>query len=394
VSQTEARTPNTEYRTPKTEHRLRIEAVELADVRLRLKAPFITSFGATTERTCMIVTVHAGGLSGLGECVAFEGPWYSYETLRTARHVMVDFLIPRLVGADLSGPEEVWDLFASIRGHNMAKAAIEMACWDLFAKARRVALSSLVGGERASVPVGVSIGIQPSPEALVATAGRYLADGYGRLKLKIAPGTDISFVKAVRQAYPDAALQVDANSAYSLSDAGVFRAMDDFGLLLIEQPLGPDDIVDHRELQRQLQTPICLDESIDSPDDARHALDLGSCRIINIKAGRVGGHRQSRGIHDLCLERGARVWCGGMLETNIGRAHNVALASLPGFTLPGDISASERYYENDIAAPDFHIDASSSIRVPTGPGIGVELLPNVPWERRELFAAETVLPVG
>jgi O-succinylbenzoate synthase len=383
----------TEHRTPNAERALRVEAVELADVLLRLKAPFVTSFGATTERTCTIVTVHAGGLAGLGECVAFEGPWYSYETLRTARHVMVDFLIPRILDVDLFGPEEVWDLFAPIRGHNMAKAAIEMACWDLFAKARQVSLSSLLGGERHCVPVGVSIGIQPSPEDLVATAGRYLAEGYRRLKLKIAPKKDVSSVKAVRKEYPDAVLQVDANSAYSPSDAGVFRAMDDFGLLLIEQPLGPDDIVDHRDLQKQLQTPICLDESIHSPDDAGHALDLGSCRIINIKAGRVGGHRQSRRIHDLCRERQAPVWCGGMLETNIGRAHNVALASLAGFTLPGDISASERYYEEDVAEPDFHIDADSSIAVPTGPGIGVEILPNVPWERRELFRTETVLAV-
>jgi O-succinylbenzoate synthase len=265
----------------------------------------------------------------------------------------------------------------------MAKAALEMACWDLFARCRDMSVASLLGGTRESVPVGVSVGIHSSPDALVETVERFLSDGYGRIKLKIAPGSDVEFVVAVRDAYPEAVVQVDANSAYTLADASTFRRMDEFGLLLIEQPLGPDDIVDHAQLQGELTTPICLDESIHSPDDVRHALELGSCRIINIKPGRVGGHTQSRAIHDLCLSRGAPVWCGGMLETNVGRAHNVALASLPGFSLPGDISASARYYEHDIAGPGFVLNEDSTITVPGGPGIGVELDPDIQWQRSQ-----------
>lgn len=370
---------------------MRIEAVQLGQVSLHLKAPFVTSFGATLDRSCIIVQVRGDGLAGLAECVAFEGPWYSYETLGTAWHIMTDYLIPRLLDAGLESPESVWEVFRPIRGHNMAKAALEMACWDLAARSGAVSLSALLGGTRDRVPVGVSIGIQSSPQELVETVGQYLDAGYRRVKLKIAPGQDTAYAAAVRQSFPDALIQVDANSAYTLEGAGVFEAMDDLGLLLIEQPLGPDDIVDHRELQKRLKTPICLDESIHSPDDARHAYDLGSCGIINIKAGRVGGHKQSKAIHDLSLNRGAPVWCGGMLETNIGRAHNVALASLPGFTLPGDISASERYYEHDIASPAFALGADSTIQVPSGPGIGVELDPDVRWEREQLYSASPVL---
>lgn len=373
---------------------MRVESVELRQYALSLTAPFTTSFGTQLERSCLIVAVHADGLRGYGECVAFDGPWYSYETLGTVWHLMPEFLIPRLLEAGWDDPAEVWDLFAGVRGHNMAKAALEMACWDLAARARSVSLSRLLGGERERVPVGVSIGIQSSPAALVETVGRYLDDGYRRMKLKIAPGADIQYVGAVRQAYPDALLQVDANSAYTLDDVEIFVAMDHLDLLLIEQPLGPDDIVDHATLQAELRTPICLDESIHSPDDARHALDLGSCRIINIKAGRVGGLRQSRAIHDLCLAREAPVWSGGMLETNIGRAHNVALASLKGFTLPGDISASARYYTHDIAGPPFVLNGDSTLSVPKGPGIGVELDPSVRPERVQSFGRERVVSVS
>lgn len=364
---------------------MRIEAIEMRLVRLHLTAPFTTSFGTVYDRSCIIVAVHGEGLTGLGECVAFDGPWYSYETVGTAWHIMSDFLIPALLEQELGDPERVWDLMAAVRGHNMAKAGLEMACWDLVARGRGVSLSHLLGGERQQVPVGVSVGIQASPAELVETVGRFLADGYRRVKLKIAPGEDVEFVTAVRKAYPEALLQVDANSAYDPGDVQVFKAMDHLDLLLIEQPLGPDDIVDHAQLQGALSTPICLDESIHSPEDARHALDLGSCRIINIKPGRVGGHRQSRAIHDLCRERAAPVWCGGMLETNIGRAHNVALASLPGFTLPGDISASARYYADDIAAPSFALNADSTLTVPSLPGIGVDLLPGLACERQQTF---------
>ncbi len=367
---------------------MRIESVELKQVQLELTAPFTTSFGTTLRRPCIITAVHAEGETGLGECVAFDGPWYSYETTTTAWHVMSDFLIPRLLEANIAEPEDVWSLFAPIRGHNMAKAALEMACWDLIARCRGVSLASLLGGTRERVPVGVSVGIQPSPDALVETVGHFLDDGYGRIKLKIAPGADVEFVTAVREAYPSALVQVDANSAYTLADTNTLQQMDHLDLLLIEQPLSPDDIVDHAWLQRELNTPICLDESIHSPDDARHALDLGSCRIINIKPGRVGGHNQSREIHNLCLSRGAPVWCGGMLETNVGRAHNVALASLPGFSLPGDISASSRYYAQDIAGPGFSLNDDSTLSVPTGPGIGVELEHGIAWDRSATFRAQ------
>lgn len=361
---------------------------------LRLTAPFTTSFGTTLERPCIVVAVEGEGVIGLAECVAFDGPWYSYETVETAWHVLRDFLVPRLLGTEVSHPDEVWDLFGPIRGHNMAKAALEMACWDLAARVAGVSLSALLGGTRDRVPVGVSVGIQETPGALVETVGRYVEDGYRRIKLKIAPGADLAYVSAVREAFADALVQVDANSAYTLGDVAVFAAMDNLDLLLIEQPLGPDDIVDHAVLQRELKTPICLDESIHSPDDARHALDLGSCRIVNIKVGRVGGHRRAREIHDLCQRRSAPVWSGGMLETNIGRAHNVALASLPGFTLPGDISASARYYERDLAEPGFVLNQDSTLDVPAGPGIGVELREGIGWERAETFRATPVVAVS
>ncbi len=352
---------------------MRIDTAELRLIQLPLLAPFTTSFGTQTERSCLLITLRAGELAGYGECVAMEGPWYSYETIGTAEHIMRDYLLPRLLGAEIGHPDDVWDLFSSVRGHNMAKAGLEMAAWDLFARHAGKSLSALLGGSRDRVAVGVSVGIQNSPAALVETVRRFIDDGYRRIKLKIAPGQDTGYVQGVRAAFPTTLLQVDANSAYTLDDVAPFQAMDDLDLLLIEQPLGPDDIIDHAVLQQQLATAICLDESIHSTDDARHALDLGSCRIINIKPGRVGGHRRSKEIHDLCLAGGAPVWCGGMLETNIGRAHNVALASLPGFSLPGDISASARYYAHDIAEPNFALNEDSTLSVPRGPGIGVEI---------------------
>jgi O-succinylbenzoate synthase len=376
---------------------MRIDGAELRLVQLPLLAPFTTSFGTQTVRSCLIVTLHGDGISGYGECVAMEGPWYSYETIGTAEHIIREYLLPMLLGREFGDPVEVWDLFAPVRGHNMAKAGLEMAAWDLCARAEEQPLSRLLGGTRDRVSVGVSVGIQDSPVALVETVRRFVEDGYRRIKLKIAPGQDTDYVKAVRAAFPATLLQVDANSAYTIDDAPTFQAMDGLDLLLIEQPLGPDDIVDHAALQRQLRTAICLDESIHSPDDARHALDLGSCKIINIKAGRVGGHRRSREIHDFCWSRGAPVWCGGMLETNIGRAHNVALASLPGFTLPGDISASARYYAHDIAEPSFALNDDSTLSVPAGVGIGVEIdrdaLQRV-TVRAEEFSAKSLSAVG
>jgi O-succinylbenzoate synthase len=376
---------------------MRIDGAELRLIELPLVAPFTTSFGTQTVRSCLVVTLHGDGISGHGECVAMEGPWYSYETVGTAELVMREYLLPMLLGREIDDPIEIWDQFARVRGHNMAKAGLEMAAWDLFARLQNRPLAQILGGSHDCVAVGVSVGIQASPAELIETVRGYVNAGYRRIKLKIAPGQDTDYVRAVRQAFPTTLVQVDANSAYTLADAPIFKAMDDLDLLLIEQPLGPDDIVDHAELQRQLQTAICLDESIHSPDDAHHALDLGSCRIINIKPGRVGGHRRSREIHDLCWSRGAPVWCGGMLETNIGRAHNVALASLPGFTLPGDISASARYYAHDIAQPDFVLNDDSTLSVPPGPGIGVEIdrraLERV-TVRSEEFSARTLSVTG
>ena len=350
---------------------LSIERVTLHHIEMPLAHPFETSFGVEKNRTCVIVQVEGDGITGWGECVAQAGPWYSYETTQTNWHILADFLVPMLLASPIEGPAVVFDRMARVRGHNMAKAGLEMAIWDLAAKQAGVSLSNMLGGVRERVPVGVSVWIQPSLNALLERIAGFVEAGYARVKIKIKPGWDTEIVPAVREHFPDMLLQVDANSAYRLEDADVFRAMDDLDLLLIEQPLAHDDIYEHSLLQRQLKTPICLDESIHSVADAHTALALESCRNINIKPGRVGGHTSSKQIHDLCLENQIPVWHGGMLETGIGRAHNVALASLPGFTLPGDISATDRYYREDIAEPPFVLNPDSTLSVPVGPGIGV-----------------------
>ena len=270
-----------------------------------------------------------------------------------------------------------------VMGHNMAKAGLEMALWDLFGQRDGVSVQKLLGGEADRVKVGVSVGIQSTPERLLEVVAGYLAQGYARVKLKIKPGRDVGDTAAVRRAYPELLLQVDGNSVYRLADAEHLQELDDFGLLLIEQPLAHDDIFDHARLQAQLRTAICLDESITSVEHARWALEMGACRIINIKPGRVGGMYEGRLIHDFCRQRGVPVWMGGMLETGIGRAANVALASLPGFTLPGDISASSRYYAEDVIDPPFELQADSTLAVPTGPGLGVNVREDV-IERRTL----------
>ncbi len=352
-----------------------IERIHLHHISLPYVHPFETSFGRELSREAILVAVESDGLLGWGECVAGSGPWYSYETVGTAWHVLVDFLAPALLGADISRPEQAAQRFSRVRGHAMARASLENAVWDLLGRAQGVPLVNMLGGVRLAVPVGVSVGIEPTLDELLAQVESYVAAGYGRVKLKIKPGWDVDVVRAVRERWPDIALQVDANSAYTLADAGRLAELDAFDLLLIEQPLHHDDMVDHAALQRRLRTPVCLDESIHSPEHARWALDIGACRIINIKVGRVGGFTAARQIHDLCVQRGVPVWCGGMLETNIGRAGNLALAALPNFTLPGDISASARYFHHDIAAPDFALNDDSTITVPDGPGIGVEVLP-------------------
>ncbi len=352
---------------------MRIQSAELRHLRMRLKSPFETSFGVELDRECLILCLEAQGLRGWGECVADRNPGYCYETTGTAWHILSDFMLPAVLGGETESPRGLRDALRGIRGHPLARAAIEMALWDLQGRAQGVPLSRLFGGRPGRVDVGVSVGIQKDVPTLIRAVKDYWADGYRRVKLKIKPGRDVAEVGAVREAFPDLRLQVDANSAYTLEQAHVFREMDLFGLLLIEQPLAEDDLIDHARLQAQLQTPLCLDESILSARHARQALEIDACRVINIKPARVGGYAEAIAIHDLCRERGVAVWCGGMLETGVGRAANLALASLPGFTLPGDISASDRYYATDIARPRFILNADSTITVPDGPGLGVEI---------------------
>jgi O-succinylbenzoate synthase len=350
---------------------MRIDRITLHHLRMPLVAPFETSFGRVTSRECILVVVDSEGLTGYGECVADRDPGYAYETAGTAWHVLTDFLCPAVLGGDVDGPAGFRSQVAGVRGHPMAKAGVEMALWDLAGKRAGRPLRDLLGGSRDRVDVGVSVGLQASPQALVETVGRYLDQGYGRIKIKIKPGRDVGDAQAVRAAYPGIRLQVDANSAYTLDTADALLPLDDLNLLLIEQPLFEDDIWDHRQLQARLRTPVCLDESIHSARHARYAMEMSACRVINIKAGRVGGLTEAVAIHDLCRANGMPVWCGGMLETGVGRSSNLALASLPGFVLPGDISASDRYYRQDITGERFVLNGDSTITVPTGPGLGV-----------------------
>jgi O-succinylbenzoate synthase len=371
---------------------MKIERVELHHVDMPLAHPFETSFGRERTRACILVTVHADGLTGWGECTAHSGPWFSSETIETAWHALRDFLIPAVLDLEVGSPSDVVARFKRVRGHPMARAALENAVWDLLAQARGASLADTLGGRRDRVAVGVSVGIEPTLGELLDRVAKHIDEGYDRIKLKIKPGWDVAVVGAVREHWPDLRLQVDANSAYTLDDAPIFRELDQFDLLLIEQPLHYDDIVDHAQLQTQLRTPICLDESIRSPEHARWALDIDACRVVNIKVGRVGGLTAARKIHDLCAERGVPVWCGGMLETNIGRAANVALATLPNFTLPGDISASARYYRQDIAGPNFELNNDSTLTVPRGAGLGVQVIPEglVAYRLRYLALPDTV----
>ncbi|MGB5894985.1 MAG: o-succinylbenzoate synthase, partial [Ignavibacteriaceae bacterium] len=342
-------------------------------IKMELVSPYVTSMGTEYSEEHIIVRIDADGITGWGECVAEGTPFYSYETVQTAWHILKDFLIPSIIGKDISNVDEVIKLNVRVRGHMMAKAGLEATLWDVFAKSKNISLSKILGGTREKIDVGVSIGIQSSPEELIKKVEAYLEEGYRRIKMKISPNNDIQYVKALREVFPDILLQVDANSAYSLEDINILKTIDDYNLLLIEQPLGYEDIFNHSKLQRELKTPVCLDESIHSLDDTRAAIELDSCRIINIKPGRVGGYTESKLIHDYCGSRNIPVWHGGMLESGIGRAGNVALASLPNFTLPGDISASKRYYKDDIVKPEFVVNPDGTMEVPTKPGIGVEV---------------------
>lgn len=352
---------------------MKIESIILHHISMPLVAPFETSFGREVNRECVIITLQSEGLTGYGECVATRDPGYNYETTGTAWHILKDFVAPLILGRDVRDADDFQKRVEGIRGHQLAKAGVEMAMWDLLGKRDGKSLMEMFGGARDKVEVGVSIGIQESAQALVRTVASYLDQGYRRVKIKIKPGREVDETSAVRRAYPDLRLQVDANSAFTLESAGVLKAIDDLDLLLIEQPLHEDDIWDHRKLQAEFKTPICLDESVVTPRHARYALEMEACRIINIKPARVGGLSQGIAIHDYCRERGVPVWCGGMLETGVGRASNLAIASLPGFVLPGDISASDRYYERDITNERFVLNDDSTIDVPNGPGLGVTI---------------------
>lgn len=352
---------------------IRVDGVEIRLVRLPLLEPFETSFGKVDSRLIFLICLKAEGLHGWGEVVASEQPLYSYETAGTAFHVIKDFFAPAMLAEPIAGLDDLAGRFARFRGHNMAKAGLELAYMDLLAQINKQSLATLIGGERKHIAVGVSLGIQPTPAQLLKRVERYLGLGYQRIKLKIKPGWDVEIVDEVRRAYPNILLSVDANSAYTLADVDHLRKLDDFDLLMIEQPLQSDDIVDHAKLQRLLKTSLCLDESIVSRRHAQAALDLESCRIINLKIGRVGGYSEALAIHDLCVARGIPVWCGGMLESGIGRAHNIALASLRGFTLPGDISASSRYFAADLISPEVTVASDGTVAVPDKVGLGFEV---------------------
>ena len=352
---------------------MKIESITLHHISMPLVSPFETSFGRETNRQCVLITLQAEGLTGYGECVATRDPGYNYETTGTALHILKDFVAPLILGKDIKDVDDFQNRVDGIRGHYLAKAGVEMALWDLLGKRDGKSLKEMFGGIKDKVEVGVSIGIQESACALVRSVDSYLQDGYRRVKIKIKPGREVDETTSVRRAYPDLLLQVDANSAYTLETASVLKAIDDLNLLLIEQPLFEDDIWDHRKLQAEFKTPICLDESIVSPRHARYALEMEACRIINIKPGRVGGLSLGIAIHDHCRAQNVPVWCGGMLETGVGRASNLALASLPGFVLPGDISASDRYYDRDITHERFTLNDDSTINVPSGHGLGVTI---------------------
>lgn len=357
---------------------MKIEKVDLYYINMPLVSPFGTSFGMQEERDALILAMHSEGLTAWGECVATNDPGYSYETAVTAWHILEDFLIPNVLGKELEEAGDIQEMMRSVRGHPLAKATLDQAAWDLVAQRDGVSFAQKLAepyaeGPKERVKVGVSVGTQPSVEATMDVIRDYVADGYGRIKLKIKPGHDKELAQAARKNFPNLPIMLDANSAYRLEDAPIFKAMDDLDLLMIEQPLGHEDIYFHSWLRPKIKTPLCLDESIVSVDHARYAINMQACDIINMKPTRVGGWTVARQIHDLCIQNGIRLWVGGMLETGVGRAGQLALASLPGFTLPGDISATERYYHEDIATAFTLNEEDSTISVPQGVGLGIEV---------------------
>jgi O-succinylbenzoate synthase len=362
---------------------MKIEQITLREIHMRLKAPFETSFGVTQDRRILLVEVIADGIAGWGEITAIETPSYNSETTDTAWHIVSDFIAPALSGKDFRSADEVPRALESIRGHYMAKSGVENALWDIEAQEKGLPLWRLLGGTRSEINCGVSLGIRENPESLVNRVNQELQSGYQRIKLKIKPGKDLDYVAAVREQFPSTMLSVDANSAYRLSDVDHLRQLDKFNLLMIEQPLEWDDIYSHATLQAQLATAICLDECINNEHQAMAAIELGACKIINIKLGRVGGHSSARTVHDLCFERAVLAWCGGMLESGIGRAHNIAMSTLPGFTLPGDVSASGRYWAEDVIEPEVEVTSRGTIHSPTTAGLGYTV-------KRELIQRLTV----
>ena len=352
---------------------MKIEAITLRQIRMPLVHFFETSFGRTTEREIILTTIHTDQGDGWGECVAGEDPFYSSESNATAWPIMVSYLVPALLGKRLEHASECPALFARVRGHRMAKAALENALWALEAEIKKVPLWKLLGGARERIECGVSIGIQDSPEQLMGKIETEIAAGYRRIKLKVKPGWDVKILERVRQRWPDILLSCDANSAYTLNDFDHLKTFDQFKLLMIEQPLWNDDIYFHAALQKQLSTSICLDESIRQARDAQAAAELGACRIVNIKVGRVGGLSEAIKVHNVCQERNVANWCGGMLESGIGRVHNIHLSSLPNFRLPGDVSASKRYWKEDIVEPEVRVASDGTILVPQGPGTGFRI---------------------
>ena len=350
---------------------MKLTSVEMRRIRLSLVAPFETSFGVQTERDILLLKAITSDGEGWGECVAGEEPTYSSEYVEGCQHVLIHHLLPRLLARPRLQAEDVGPVLGPVHGHHMAKAAIEMAILDAQLRSRSQSFAKYFGAVRPAVDAGVSVGIHKTIPELLETVGDYLEQGYRRIKLKIKPGWDVEPVRAVRERFGKVPLQVDANTAYSLSDAAQLALLDPFDLLLIEQPLPEEQVLAHATLAKSVRTPICLDESITSAQTAADAIELGACRIINIKPGRVGGYLEARRIHDLCASHGVPVWMGGMLETGIGRAGNVAMAAMPNFTLPGDTSASDRYYHRDITAP--FVLRDGRLDVPSGPGLGVEV---------------------
>ena len=351
-----------------------ITSIELREIRLPLVHFFETSFGRTTERRIILARVtDADGAEGWGECTAGEGPFYSDEWTDTCWATLAEFLGPMVLRNEVESARHVFGLMRPVRGHRMSKATIETACWDLEAKKVGVPLWKHLGGVRSEIASGVSIGIQDTPEELLEKIRVEVDAGYQRIKIKIKPGWDVKIIERVRKEFPDIRLMGDANSAYKLSDVPLFQQLDQFNLMMLEQPLAHDDIFDHSVLQRQIQTPVCLDESIRSAEDATHAIALESCRIINVKLGRVGGHKEAKRIERVACDNEIPIWCGGMLESGIGRAHNIALSTLPNFVLPGDVSASQRYWERDIISPAVEVSPRGTISVSTAAGFGYDI---------------------